>query len=82
MSVDISEGKFYEPGKRDPVFTVQTDGPDELDPQAVKNFFACVREGKKPYADVEAGRMAVLTALLARKAFYEGRTVKWEELGA
>lgn len=81
MSVDISNGKFYEPGKRDPVYTVQIEGKDDLDPQAVKGFFDCIRNGRKPWADVEVGRNAVLTALLARKAFYENRTVKWEELG-
>lgn len=82
LSVDITNGKFYEPGGRKPVYTVEVEGRDELDPQAVTGFFECIRNGGKPYADVEVGRMAVLTALLARKAFYEGRTVTWEELVA
>ena len=80
MSVDISNGKFYEPGKREPVYTVEVDGKDELDLQAVGGFFDCIRNDRKPYADVEVGRMAVMAGLLGRKAFYEGRTVRWEDL--
>ncbi len=80
MSVDIGAGSFFEPGKRDPVYTVQVEGKDELDLQAVQSFFDCIRNDKKPHADVEVGRMAVLAALLGRKGFYEGRTVRWEEL--
>ena len=80
MSVNITDGKFYEPGKREPVYTVEIEGKDELDIQAVRGFFDSIRSGSKPVADVEIGRMAVLAALLGRKAIYEGRTVKWEEL--
>ncbi|MCW5983461.1 MAG: Gfo/Idh/MocA family oxidoreductase [Bryobacteraceae bacterium] len=82
MSVDVTNGKFYEPGNQEPVYEVKIDGKDELDAQAVRSFFDCIRNDKKPVADVEVARMAVLTALLGRKAFYEGRTVSWEELGA
>jgi predicted dehydrogenase len=80
MSVDIGAGKFFEPGGRNPVYTVEIEGKDELDMQAILSFFDCIRNDKKPYADVEVGRNAVLTALLGRKAFYEGRTVRWEEI--
>lgn len=80
LSVDITRGRFYEPGGRKPVYTVEIEGRDDLDAQAVAGFFDCIRNGGKPWADVEVGRMAVMSALLARKSFYEGRTVKWEEL--
>ncbi len=80
MSVNISEGTFYEPGKKEPVYTVEIDGKDELDPQAVGSFFDNIRNGTQPAANVDVARLAVLSALLGRKAFYENRTVRWEEL--
>jgi len=48
--------------------------------EAIKDFFHCVREGDRPFCDVETGRTAALTALLGRKAMYERRVVTWEEL--
>ena len=48
--------------------------------ECVNDFFRCVREGKKPYADAELGNITALTALLGRKAIYERRVVSWEDL--
>lgn len=75
-------GFFGEPGKRTPVYTVQIDGKDELDMQAVKGFVDCGRSGGHPHAIVEVGRAASCSPhCWPRKAFYEGRTTGWEELG-
>lgn len=54
----------------------------ETDPTvlAFQDFFRCIRDGKQPIANVETGRDCVLTALLGRKATYEGRTVTMKEL--
>jgi predicted dehydrogenase len=80
MSVEVGTGKFYEPGKREPSYEVKVDGRDDLNLQAIRSFFDCIRNNRKPFADVEAGRLAALTALVGRTAFYEGRTVRWEEV--
>jgi predicted dehydrogenase len=80
MSVTVGDGKFYEPGNREPVYTVEVEGRDNLNLQAVQSFFDCIRNNKKPFADIEAGRVAALAAVMGRTAFYEGRTVKWEEV--
>jgi predicted dehydrogenase len=57
-------------------------GAEKEDPtvKAFDEFFRCIREGKKPVATVETGRDCVLTALLGRKAIYEGRVVTMKEL--
>ncbi len=80
LSVELGTGKFYAPGTREPVYAVSLDGKDDLDLQAIQGFLDCIRNNKKPFADVEVARLAALTALLGRTAFYEGRTVRWEEV--
>ena len=47
---------------------------------SIQDFFEGIRSGKQPFADVNIGRTAALTTLLARKAVYEKRTVTWEDL--
>ena len=42
---------------------------------AVDDFFRCIREGKKPLCDAEAGRNGALVALLGRKAIDEARVI-------
>ncbi|HUU29542.1 MAG TPA: Gfo/Idh/MocA family oxidoreductase [archaeon] len=46
----------------------------------IKDFFDCIRDSRKPYADAEIGQITALTALLGRKAIYERRVVTWEDL--
>lgn len=48
---------------------------------AVEDFFACVREGRKPFADIKVGATAALTAILGREAIYRRRSVPWKDLG-
>jgi len=45
-----------------------------------KDFFACIREGRKPFCTAEVAREFGLSTLMARKAMYEQRTVAWEEM--
>ena len=48
---------------------------------AINEFFACVRENRKPSAGIEVGARAALTAILGREAIYKRRSVAWNELG-
>ena len=48
---------------------------------AMSEFYACVREGRKPFADITVGATAALTAILGREAIYTGASVKWDDLG-
>jgi predicted dehydrogenase len=48
---------------------------------AVADFFACIRERRQPFADIQVGAVAALTAIMGREAIYKGRSVTWKELG-
>jgi len=56
------------------------DGAQEGE-NAMTEFFACIREGRKPLADIRVAATAALTAILGREAIYKGRSVTWKELG-
>jgi hypothetical protein len=48
---------------------------------ATAEFLACIREGRKPFADVKVGAIAALTAIMGREAIYRKQMVTWKELG-
>ena len=48
---------------------------------AMADFFACIRENRKPFAGIEVAATAALTAILGREAIYRRRMVTWKELG-
>jgi predicted dehydrogenase len=53
----------------------------EADENAMSEFYACIREGRKPFGDIKVGATAALTAILGREAIYKGASVTWNELG-
>ena len=48
---------------------------------AMSEFYACIREGRKPVADVTVAAVAALTTIMGREAIYQRRMVTWKELG-
>jgi myo-inositol 2-dehydrogenase / D-chiro-inositol 1-dehydrogenase len=48
---------------------------------AMTDFYGCIRENRKPFADVRVGATAALTAIMGREAIYQRRMVTWKELG-
>lgn len=48
---------------------------------AMNEFYACIREKRQPFADVQVAATAALTAILGREAIYKRRSVAWKELG-
>ncbi len=56
--------------------------PPEEDPTelAIQSFVQCIRQDKEPLANIEAGRVATLMAILGRTAIQKRRQVEWEEL--
>jgi predicted dehydrogenase len=42
----------------------------------LESFVGCIRDGKKPQVDVEVGRNAAVSVLLANRAMEEGRVIK------
>jgi len=73
---------FYwrQKGKQPTVIDVKGVDGGLMNLRSVEAFFAAIKEGKQPAANVEVGKNAALTSLLGRKAIYEKRTVEWDEL--
>jgi predicted dehydrogenase len=73
---------FYwrEKGKQPTVIDTKGVDGELMNLRSVEAFFKAIKDGKEPAANVEVGKNAALTSLLARKAIYEKRTVTWEEL--
>jgi predicted dehydrogenase len=44
------------------------------------DFFACIRQGRKPFCDAATAREFGLASMMVRKAMYEQRPVTWEEM--
>ncbi len=57
--------------------------PDQqgMNEDAVGDFYAAIREGRRPFADSRVGATAALTTLMGRKAIYERRCATWKEMG-
>jgi predicted dehydrogenase len=47
---------------------------------ALEAFVTCIRESKKPEVDVEVGRNAAVSVLMANQAMQQGRVVKFSEV--
>ncbi|NLE59045.1 MAG: Gfo/Idh/MocA family oxidoreductase, partial [Planctomycetes bacterium] len=45
-----------------------------------KDFFACIREGRKPFCNAETAREFGLSSMMVRKAMQEQRPVTWDEM--
>jgi predicted dehydrogenase len=45
---------------------------------AMQEFYACIRENRRPFAGVEVGATAALTTIMGREAIYRGRSVSWD----
>jgi hypothetical protein len=48
---------------------------------AMAEFYACIREGRRPFADITVAATAALTVIMGREAIYRQRSVTWKELG-
>lgn len=48
---------------------------------AMEEFFAAIREKRKPFAGLEVAATAALTAILGREAIYRKRQAEWKDLG-
>jgi len=78
--IDVEKGKFYPRSKNKPTDLDPAVAIGHSNDMAINDFFRCVRENKKPLANVETARNCALTALLGRKAIYEKRVVTMKAL--
>src|SRR4051794_22386970 len=79
-TVNLTEGVFYPLEGTEPVQLIRPEDRGEKE-NATSEFYACIRENRKPVADVKVAATAALTAILGREAIYRRRSVTWQELG-
>jgi myo-inositol 2-dehydrogenase / D-chiro-inositol 1-dehydrogenase len=79
-ALDLTEGTFYSLDSADPVQLMRPEDRGEKE-NAMSEFYACIRENRKPVADIKVAATAALTAILGREAIYRRRSVTWQELG-
>ncbi|MGH9675241.1 MAG: Gfo/Idh/MocA family protein, partial [Bryobacteraceae bacterium] len=80
-SVELNKGLHYEMQADGPPREMFTPELRKTQENAMADFFACIRENRKPFADITVGATAALTAIMGREAIYRRRMVTWKELG-
>jgi predicted dehydrogenase len=78
-TLDLTKGMFY-PFEGEPRKIVPQDALDARE-DAMTQFYGCIRENRRPFADVTVGAVAALTTIMGREAIYQRRMVTWNELG-
>jgi predicted dehydrogenase len=78
--VDLTKGVLYAHGAEQGRTLLAANSEEEKE-NATSEFYACIRERRKPVADITVGAVAALTAILGREAIYRRRSVTWKELG-
>jgi predicted dehydrogenase len=77
---DLTNGILYGMDDAEPRELLRPEERGEKE-NATSEFYACIREKRKPLADVKVAATAALTAILGREAIYRRRSVAWRELG-
>jgi negative regulator of sigma E activity len=80
-TLDLSKGLLYEMHATGEPRKVVPEAVLSASENATDEFYACVRENRKPFADITVAATAALTAILGREAIYRRRSVTWKELG-
>jgi myo-inositol 2-dehydrogenase/D-chiro-inositol 1-dehydrogenase len=79
-TVNLTDGVYYPFEGSEPVQLIRLEDRGEKE-NATSEFYACIRENRKPVADVKVAATAALTAILGREAIYRRKSVTWAELG-
>jgi myo-inositol 2-dehydrogenase/D-chiro-inositol 1-dehydrogenase len=79
-AIDLSKGLLYQHGS-DEVRELIAPAVRDANENAMSEFYACIREGRQPVADVTVAAVAALTTIMGREAIYQRRMVTWKELG-
>ena len=78
-TLEINEGMIYPfQGEARKYLTPELENGKE---NAMEEFIAAVREKRRPFAGIEVGAVAALTAIMGREAIYQRRMVTWKEMG-
>jgi myo-inositol 2-dehydrogenase/D-chiro-inositol 1-dehydrogenase len=79
-TVNLTDGVLYPLESGEPVQLIRPEDRGERE-NATSEFYACIRENRKPIADIKIAATAALTAILGREAIYKRRSVNWDDLG-
>jgi len=79
-ALNLEKGILYLHGAEPPRELLSREVRDGRE-NAMSEFCACIREKRKPFADIQVAATAALTAILGREAIYRRRMVSWKELG-
>jgi predicted dehydrogenase len=79
-AIDLSKGILYQHASEETRALV-TPAVRDANENAVTEFYACIRENRKPAADIKVAAVAALTAIMGREAISRRRRVTWKELG-
>ncbi|MEZ5352407.1 MAG: Gfo/Idh/MocA family oxidoreductase [Bryobacteraceae bacterium] len=80
-SVEINSGMVYPMWGEPRKYLGGDKNWDQLRDNATAEFFRCIRENEKPFADIEVAATAAITVIMGREAIYRKRMVTWKELG-
>jgi myo-inositol 2-dehydrogenase/D-chiro-inositol 1-dehydrogenase len=78
------EATFYDLyGRAEPLDMLASLKGGKFNPNynAVLEFVTCIREKREPFASLQVGAVAALTAIMGRESIYKGRSITWKELG-
>jgi predicted dehydrogenase len=79
-AIDLMDGTLYKMDSPDPVELLRPEERGEKE-NAMSEFYACIRENRKPVADIKVAATAALTVIMGREAIYRRQSVTWKELG-
>lgn len=79
-AIDLTSGTLYPMADAEPVELLRPEDRGEKE-NAMSEFYACIRENRKPIANIKVAATAALTAILGREAIYRRKSVTWQELG-
>lgn len=79
-TLDFMNGSLYSLDAAEPVQLLRPEDRGEKE-NAMAEFYACIRENRKPLADIKVAATAALTVILGREAIYRRKSVTWQELG-
>jgi predicted dehydrogenase len=80
--VDLLSATFYPRAKGGkPVVLAPPEPPEKREMAHVAAFYAAIRGGTKPFADITVGASGALTAIMGREAIYKKKVATWSEMG-
>jgi myo-inositol 2-dehydrogenase/D-chiro-inositol 1-dehydrogenase len=79
-AIDLMDGTLYKMDSPDPVELLRPEERGEKE-NTMSEFYACIRENRKPVADIKVAATAALTVIMGREAIYRRQSVTWKELG-